>query len=554
MDKQKNNFSKLGERHRLLTIPSAIVSLLALNTVSWAADQLSPALYESVTSANTNVTTATPAPTGNEDKPAADTDSTSSNNNEFTNEDAAGHKLKAIHLEATVTRSITLKEALTKALENNLSIGISRANVDFRKWNWLSSLGKFLPDLLINYHEQMCANDIHLGGPVPASYHTPNHATSGMIRYYAFQGGRALYQAKSDLHEKQASEADVHAILADVILEITKRYYAAVLSQASHQIHQQAIDAARAQVNLNTRREQEGQGTKYNILQSRVQLARDQQALLGEDVSLRESTMKLAVALGIDPGVNFIPVECEIKKIALVDPSLTVGQLLALAMKNRPELKRAEFARLAARERIRVAADPIFPALQLYASLNSISPYLSNVLGPLGTLPGTIYLPNQRLTQRVGNAYSFGFEVNWNFVNLGMSDLARAQAERANARIALMRAEQQAMSVIAGVRQAYLNSLSAEQQIEVATQEYTLAREQLRLSKLRVENGLGSNLELLQAQRDLTAASLDKAKSIIKYNVAQAELLHETGLISVDSLTKQEIEIHTNTASTGQTM
>jgi OMF family outer membrane factor len=422
-------------------------------------------------------------------------------------------------------------------LQNNLAINISKAELDSKKWTYLSSLGRNLPDLLVSYRQQLYANNIYLGGPEPTTFHTPNSVVSATLRYYAFQGGQIHYQARSDLHQKEAAQENLHGVLADVLLEITRRYYLAVLGQACHQIRMQAIDAAHAEIDMNTKREIDGFGTKFNILQSKMQLARDEHALLGEDVSQRAASMKLAAALGIDPGINYLPVDSEIRKVTLVDPRLDIPQLVALAMKNRPELARDEFTRLAARDKMRAVAGSVLPSLQLFSTYNAMSPYSNTLMGPLGTLPGTIFLPGQKLTQRIGNSFAVGVQVNWNLLSLGAPDMARMQAEKATARAAMLKAHQEVLNVLTEVRQAYLASVSAEEQIDLAAKEVAMAKEQLRLAKMRLENGLGSNLELIQAERDLTNASMDKAQSIIEFNIAQAQLLHDTGLISVDTIT-----------------
>jgi len=49
--------------------------------------------------------------------------------------------------------------------------------------------------------------------------------------------------------------------------------------------------------------------------------------------------------------------------------------------------------------------------------------------------------------------------------------------------------------------------------------------------------GVGTNLELIQAQRDYIQALINQAQAIIASNQAQAQLLHDAGIISVETLT-----------------
>jgi len=52
-----------------------------------------------------------------------------------------------------------------------------------------------------------------------------------------------------------------------------------------------------------------------------------------------------------------------------------------------------------------------------------------------------------------------------------------------------------------------------------------------------MEAGVGLNIDVLNAQRDLTQAGINKAQAIVDFNKAQVQLLRDTGLISINTLT-----------------
>ncbi len=54
---------------------------------------------------------------------------------------------------------------------------------------------------------------------------------------------------------------------------------------------------------------------------------------------------------------------------------------------------------------------------------------------------------------------------------------------------------------------------------------------------LRFKEGVGTYLDVITAQRNYTAALIDKATAIIKFNTSQAQLLQAMGKISYNSLT-----------------
>jgi outer membrane protein TolC len=136
------------------------------------------------------------------------------------------------------------------------------------------------------------------------------------------------------------------------------------------------------------------------------------------------------------------------------------------------------------------------------------------------------------------NTVAFGFSMNWQLGNLGTAAGFQIMQARVTARQALLQANQVLQQVGQQVRGSYLNALTAREQIDVTARGVASAAEELRLANLRVQMGVGTNLELIQAQRDYITALINQAQAIIASDQAQAQVLHDTGLISVDTLTR----------------
>jgi outer membrane protein TolC len=109
---------------------------------------------------------------------------------------------------------------------------------------------------------------------------------------------------------------------------------------------------------------------------------------------------------------------------------------------------------------------------------------------------------------------------------------------KALARQSLLQANQTLMDVDSQVRTSYLNALTAREQIDVTASAVASSEEALRLANLRLTTGAGTNLELIQAQRDYINSLVNHAQAIIASNQAQAQVLRDTGMISVDTLTR----------------
>ncbi|MDR3615158.1 MAG: TolC family protein [Candidatus Obscuribacterales bacterium] len=491
-----------------------------------------------------------------------------------------GGTLPPIRLEANYTQPISLKDSLLYSLDNNLSIRIANANKSVQKSLAIGQFGGFLPNAIMNFQHQLLSGATVIGGIIPTSFHTPNTSAQAGFQWFGFQGGSVLFGSLSQLHQFRAAREQLHGTINDTLLAITRAYYNLVQNQALLQIQTRAVEVSRAQVVLNQQLESAGTGTKFQVLQSDTQLARDEQNLLGQEVALRNSAIDLATTLNLNQAVNFLSVEKEIRKVRLLDPNLDINMLISMAIINRPELKQYEHLRTAARRSIQIAAAPLYPQMQFYGSVNGngatlskdlveSAPSFTTVAVDAPSASSTIVNPTTKYTnaattltpagygsnntplvaaaeklnqptltnRQMKTSYIIGLRVDWNYPGLGVPTAANVWAAKALARQALLNSNQQLLNVLQQVRESYLLSQTAEREIEVTTKAVISAQEELRLSRVRLANGVGTNIDVINSQRDFTTALVNKAQAIIQFNIAQAQLLHDTGLITVDTLT-----------------
>lgn len=491
-----------------------------------------------------------------------------------------GGKLPPIRLEARYTRPISLADCVDYALDHNLPIRIQYNEQDSRKWLLYGSMGRFLPDIFLNYRQEYLKGSRLVGGIIPVNFNTPNVTTQAGFNFYGFRGGAVMFGMLANKHYYKAAKQQLFSTTNDELLAVTRGYYEMVRNEALLEIQTRAVDVSQAQVNLNQQLERAGTGTRFQVLQSETQLARDQQSLLTQEVSLRRAAIQLGTTLNLDTDVNLLSVESQVKKVRLLDPNVDINRLINLAVLNRPELKQYEHLRLAAKRNIQVAAAPLYPQLNFFAnvtgsgatlgrsivyskpSFNTVPLVGQPLTNPIirtggsqftvdnsslgfGQAPGTSlvlptgseYVPPTPTNRQIRKSYNIGFQVDWNFEGAGAVAAANIQSSRALARRALLESNQQLMLVLQQVRDSYLTSQTSERQIEVATKEVISAAEELRLARVRLANGVGTNIDVINGQRDFTAALVNKADAIIAFNIAQAQLLRDIGLIGRSTLT-----------------
>ena len=79
------------------------------------------------------------------------------------------------------------------------------------------------------------------------------------------------------------------------------------------------------------------------------------------------------------------------------------------------------------------------------------------------------------------------------------------------------------------VRDALVAQVKAREQLEGETQRVTALRETLRLAKLRYDNGLASQLDVLDAERNLLAAEQNRIDALRAQRAAIADLFKALG-------------------------
>jgi outer membrane protein TolC len=438
--------------------------------------------------------------------------------------------LNPFSLDARYTETINLEDALNTALDQNLDIQNNYSAMEARKYTYLSAASKFLPDLNAGYSlygisgsipgvlfgttGTMTSAAVPTTGPLalPSSVQLLNAG----FTYKAYQGGKVLFGTLEQKQRLRAARAQLKGNINDTLLSAAQRYYDLLLNEALLEIRIRAVAISQEQLRLNTAQEKAGTATGLDVLQSQAQLASDEQNLVDQQNTRRQSALQLADLLNTSFAQDLTPVERHLQKKRLVPQNTPIEELLKIAIDKRPELKQYEALRLAAKRAIVTAAAPLQPTVSLSGSVYGIG------VGGSGTGLNTIY--------------DLNFGVKWLLGSMGTTDLANIQQARWQARQAAVQAKETFLEVFRQVRSSYDTSLTSDKRIDRAIIQIRAAEEELRIAAKRMSSGIGLNIDVLNAQRDLTQARINKARAVIDFNVAQSQLLRDTGMISVDTL------------------
>ncbi len=464
-------------------------------------------------------------------------------------------------LDADSENPVNLRDVLIASLGNNLNIKIAQTEQDIRKWLFYSKLGAFLPNLT-NEVSMQAINGTYVspaGLPIPIK--NPFLNTTDTFQQYVYKGGSIIHGALKGRHDYRASQYHLKGTVNDILLEITRLYYDLVLKEVMLQVRIKGVETASALVTVQQDLYDNGVNTQLDVLQSKYRLSAERQKLIKEQVERRESAVKLAAALNADTGIDLTAKDGLVGKIRLVDSSLTANDLLKIAIINRPELKRYEHLRKAALEEVKVVRASLLPQVAAVGSvyntgtnarsLSSLSGNNSNQGGTalasggpgVGPVSGVSSLPlsgssgsqNSKWTTR--SLFLIGVDVQWNLGGMAVTEAAKVQAAKSEARRVQLEFNKELENIYKEVRDAYLSSISAENLIDETSSAVVFAKEGLRVAEVRLKDGVGTTLDVLECQRFYIDSLIDKAHAIIKFNTAQADILRAIGRVSVNTLT-----------------
>ena len=236
----------------------------------------------------------------------------------------------------------------------------------------------------------------------------------------------------------------------------------------------------------------------------RTELANAKVQLVTASNNLVLARATLNQSMGLPATTRYELAEDDVAPIDGEDGS--VDELMNQALKSRPEL-----ANLANQRRAQ--------ELTVQALKGGYGPALGATAG--GTEAGT------QLDNMVPNWY-LGLSLTWPILQGG---LTRGQVREATGTLATLTASQQAelLQIRIDVEQAQLAVIAAKSTIAAATEALTNAREQRRRAERRYETGLGSAIELGDAQGAATAAAAQEVTARFSLGTARAQLLAALG-------------------------
>lgn len=402
---------------------------------------------------------------------------------------------------------LSLKEAIQRGLANNLGgAGLDSAARQSRGQARIARSG-LMPNLSASLRENVQQTNLAAFG-----FRIPfGPSIVGPFNYFDLRA--TLTQSIADRTTwKNYGAAKATAEAAEftardardlIVLAVSGAYLQVIAGQARIESVQAQIETARALFESLKQQRSAGVVAQIDVNRSQVELQTQEQRLASLRNDLAKQKINLARLIGLPPSDTF---ELAHDVPYAAAPELTLDYALREASENRADLKAAK-AQLRAAELARSAArSERLPSLSVMADYGVIGQNPSNSHGTF-TVVGSLRVPI------------------WQG---GRTEGAIMQAEAA---LEQRRAELDDLQgrIEADLRGAFLDLAAARSQVEVARSNQDLSRETVRLARQRLEAGITTTVEVVQAQQSVSAADLDYITSVFAHNVAKISLARYVG-------------------------
>jgi outer membrane protein TolC len=325
---------------------------------------------------------------------------------------------------------------------------------------------------------------------------------SGTQSVFDFSAIRRYQASKSGVKAARANETGT----ADQIAaQVAKAYVAALRAQADLDTAQANVDLSKALLKQAEDLKAAGTGTGIEVTRVRVQLSNDGQRLLVATDSRRRAYLQLlrAVGLRLDTRVELT----DKLQYFPTDPP-TLEQAKAEALKSRADLA----AQQEREDNARLSGSAV--KMERLPSVAAFGDYGSNGTGISSNVPTRTY----------------GIWLRVPIFDGGRRDARRSEAD-SQYRQERVRTSDLKEQVELDVRLALDTLSSAEQQVNVSEEGFTLAENELAQARRRYEAGVASGLEVTDAQTRLARARDNHVEALFNYNQARIDLGQAMGVV-----------------------
>ena len=406
----------------------------------------------------------------------------------------------------------TLEKLVEEALARNANLLVAAARVDEARALLAQADASFYPSVDASLSRSRSLSSAATGLLPPGVERERNNYRAALnVSYEVDLWGRLRTTAQAARADLLASEAARDTVRITLAADVVKGYFALRALDSQVESTRRTLTLREEGLKLQQKRFDGGVISEYDYrqLEAEAAAARAQLPPLERDREVQEAA--LAVLLGRSPKalMEGSVARTESSREQLL-PAVVPAGLPSELLLRRPDLVEAEQRLIAANARVGVARSAYFPSIQLTGMLGSEAQMLSSLFtGPAGI-------------------WSFAAAVAAPIFAGGRLE-AYISAAEAREKQALAGYQGAIQNAFREVRAALAAQARARESFEAEGARTAALDATLRLARLRYDNGLASQLDVIDAQRNLLAAEIARHEALRAQRAAVADLFKALG-------------------------
>lgn len=410
------------------------------------------------------------------------------------------------------TLELDLEETIQRALLTNPSVKIAEYNRKAAKADYSAAKGARGISISLSHdsgrggYADYAMRSVNGGTEILTKGIGNSHSNSITASLPIFTGGELqgqIGQAKANYRSMLSAEEQAYNEMKETA---TTGYFNMLNATNMKALRQESVDRLQAHLDNVIAQYNVGIVARADVLRSEVELANAQQNYItaSNEYDVAEATLNniigtpLGTTLLLKDSLQYEPYEND------------MAYCLAYSEQHRPELKQAEYAIDSAEAALVVARSGHMPKVYANAS--------NNWGGNGSDWPG-----DDDENWSVGVTASmnvFDSGVTWSKIHAAQENLAKAKESQ----------RQIKDNVELEVRTDYLNLREAEKRITTAQVAVASAEEDYHIAVVRYQAGVGTNIDVMDAQEALTQAKTNYYQALYNYNTSKAALNTSMGV------------------------
>ncbi len=410
----------------------------------------------------------------------------------------------------TVYGDKTLDQLIDEALTNNQDLALATARLDEARALARVADAEQLPSVDAAFQRDRSRRSDSTATRVPGSLENNNYRAQLNVSYELDLWGRLRSSAKAAQAELLATAAARETVRLALTAEVTQSYYSLVALDGQLADTRKSLALRQDNLRLQRIRSDAGLINDFELRQLEAEVAAAQAQLPALERRRSSEELALGVLLGRSPRALINETVSRSNDSGQLATPVVPADLPSDLLLRRPDIVAAEQQLIAANARIGAARAALFPRIGLSGYFGSESAALSNLFsGP-------------------AQIWSLGFALAQPIFQGGRL-FGEVEAVQARERQVLARYQKTLQTAFRETHDALVAQARAREVFDAENSRARALADSLRLARIRYENGLTSQLEVLDAERNLLSAELNRRDALRAQRAAVADVVKALG-------------------------